>query len=564
MNDKVTRRGFVAGTAAAAGVAAVAGAAGAGMADEAEAGQTGQTGWSWEAGPEAVAEGQITAAGAHDYVVVGAGIAGLSTAASLAENGADVIVLEKTETWSSRGATIAHFGSLNCSRWEAAGVHVDKFDVYRNWDAQNNSRMKPELVWTFLNRSGEALDWAFDVAEKEQGCTINLLGTHYFGEFYPEYYGTCMVVPPEELVAKAKEEGLDLGMGNALHYSLYLHAIDNGAQFVFQTRANQLVQADDGTVTGVLCQDEDGAWVRYDANKGVILATGDCTADEEMNACFSPLMNRCKSVGYIPMGANSGDGQKMQIWAGAKMQETPWPPMIHPQGYGMFLGPFMMTNAYGKRFMNEDTWTQGKSLGILEQPGEVDYGFCVFDGNYSEDLYNTRLIGGGLMWDSVWRVYGDDSTCEDYNATILQMCEVGGYLYQGDTVEEAAAAVAAEYPDFDADAFVAEVARYNELVAAGEDEDYGKRADLLLPIAQPPFYIEKVGPNRMCAPGGALIDAKGEVLKEGDEPIPGLYAVGNCSGGLYAVDYPLVINGNSHGRCITFGYLLGRQLTGVE
>ena len=64
----------------------------------------------------------------------------------------------------------------------------------------------------------------------------------------------------------------------------------------------------------------------------------------------------------------------------------------------------------------------------------------------------------------------------------------------------------------------------------------------------------------MCAPGGALIDAKGEVLKEGDEPIPGLYAVGNCSGGLYAVDYPLVINGNSHGRCITFGYDLGRDL----
>jgi hypothetical protein len=33
-------------------------------------------------------------------------------------------------------------------------------------------------------------------------------------------------------------------------------------------------------------------------------------------------------------------------------------------------------------------------------------------------------------------------------------------------------------------------------------------------------------------------------------------------GDIYAVDYPINIQGNSHGRCLTFGYLLGEHLAG--
>ena len=494
-------------------------------------------------------------------MVVGAGLAGLATAASLAENGGDVLVVEKNTTWASRGSVIAHIGALNTPRWVAAGVEYSKFDVFRDWDVQNGSRMDNAQVWTFLERSGEALEWSLQKAEA-LGGTVELLGSHYFGEKFPEYYGTVMVNASDKMI-ELEGNGIEMGKGNALHFSLYQSSLDNGAQYLWSTPGKQLV-VEDGKVTGIICVNADGDYVRYKATKGVILATGDISGDEEMSACFAPIMNRCQSSMYIPAGMNTGDGQKMAIWAGAKMQDGPWPPMIHPQGYGMFLGPFMCTNSFGQRFMNEDTWTQGKSLGILNQPGNVDYGFCVFDKNYSRDMHATRKIGGGLMWDSVYRVYGNNEPDEMYDERILGMGVDGGFIYQADTLEEAAALVKADYPTFDEDLFLAEVARYNELVAAGEDTDFGKRADLMLPIAEAPFFIEKVGPNKMCAPGGALITGYGQVIDEEENPIEGLYAVGNCSGGLYAVDYPLVINGNSHGRCITFGYLLGRQLTGVE
>ena len=53
--------------------------------------------------------------------------------------------------------------------------------------------------------------------------------------------------------------------------------------------------------------------------------------------------------------------------------------------------------------------------------------------------------------------------------------------------------------------------------------------------------------NRLC------LDENGEVIE-------GLYVLGNIMGDITAVDYPINVAGNSHGRCITFGYLLGHEL----
>lgn len=251
----------------------------------------------------------------------------------------------------------------------------------------------------------------------------------------------------------------------------------------------------------VVASTEDG-YKKFVGRKGIIMATGDISGNGEMCERYSPLMIRCEQSQYIPEGANQGEGQQMGLWIGAKLKEGPFSPMIHPQAYLQLSQSFLFVNTRGNRFMNEDTWGQGKSLGVL----------------------NT----------------------------------------EGNTFEELAEAIAADEPDFDKAAFVAEAERYNELCRNGKDVDFGKRDRLLYEIKNPPYYAAKFGPCRMVAPGGMLINTKSEVLGEDDRPIPGLYAVGNCSGGLYSVDYPLVILGNSHGRCVTFGYLLGRQLTGVE
>ena len=56
----------------------------------------------------------------------------------------------------------------------------------------------------------------------------------------------------------------------------------DGVEFFYSTPAVQLVQGDDGAVTGVVCQNETGDYVQFNASKGVILATGDYQNDAEM------------------------------------------------------------------------------------------------------------------------------------------------------------------------------------------------------------------------------------------------------------------------------------------
>ncbi|MCL1834577.1 MAG: FAD-binding protein, partial [Oscillospiraceae bacterium] len=112
------------------------------------------------------------------------------------------------------------------------------------------------------------------------------------------------------------------------------------------------------------------------------------------------------------------------------------------------------------------------------------------------------------------------------------------------------------------DNLLASVNRYNALVAQGDDVDFGKRSELLTTISEPPFYALKWGPSLLDVFGGAMVDANLNVIGSDSNPIPGLYAVGNVAGGMYAVDYPLLLNGNSYGRALAYCMQLADSLTG--
>ena len=105
------------------------------------------------------------------------------------------------------------------------------------------------------------------------------------------------------------------------------------------------------------------------------------------------------------------------------------------------------------------------------------------------------------------------------------------------------------------------VARYNELVAAGADDDFHKQAEYLFPVEKAPFYAAKVGVALLAIVGGLKVNTDLQVLTAEKQPIEGLYAIGNASGDLYAIDYPINMAGNSNGRALTWGYLIGDILS---
>ena len=202
--------------------------------------------------------------------------------------------------------------------------------------------------------------------------------------------------------------------------------------------------------------------------------------------------------------------------------------------------------------MNEDTWIQAKSIRIMEQPGG-EYAWSVFDSNWADDVARSIPLAGGQFWDDMSRT---DPEWNPESATkVIEGALEAGLAVQADTLEELAAAMGV-----DEAIFLAEVENYNAMYEAGEDTQFHKRAELLSAIQQPPFYALKFGPSLLAMPGGLEINEKLQVLGEGDVPIEGLYAIGNVSGGRYAVDYPVFINGNSHGSAMTWGYVAAENI----
>lgn len=124
----VAASGIAAGTLGLAGCAPQAGPTQSG----APAGKLADTG-SWRTAPEPIAEDQITATKTADVVIIGGGIAGVSTAVSALENGLSVIVLEKNETPRMTGLD---FGCVNPSLVKEAGLGIteeQQYQLVRDW-----------------------------------------------------------------------------------------------------------------------------------------------------------------------------------------------------------------------------------------------------------------------------------------------------------------------------------------------------------------------------------------------------------------------------------------------
>lgn len=542
MSNEISRRGFLTGAAAASAAAVVGGLVGCAPQSASDSSSSTSTaasgGYSWETAPEAITD--IVSTVDCDILVIGAGISGCATACAAAEAGGTVTVVEKTSSYVGRGGG---FGALNSRYMEQVGAVVDKVNAKQHWVAQCASRANENLIVKFFNASEEASNWLLDKADAV-GSMVMVGAFYSHDDVYAEQPGYHMVMGGDGMESPAFV-GAEL---------LYKDAVKAGAEFIFDSPAEQLVTSD-GKVTGAICKGADG-YVQYNANS-VVLCTGDIGGNREMCEAYAPI---CCDYGfersqYTPQGVNTGDGHQMGMWAGAQLQDLPLPTMMHPQAFCWFHGPFLFVNDNGERFMCEDTWVQGKSLAINRQPnGEA---WSVFDANWPTDLTNGLPYGGGMFWDS-FRPYGSDvSLAAEYFAEQIPTYIESGIAYQADTLEDLAKQIGC-----DASAFTATVDRYNGMCAAGEDTDYYKKPVFLTPVKEGPFYALKVGPALLTVTGGLKTDIDFKCLDAEGNAIEGLYALGNVMGDITAVDYPINVAGNSHGRCITYGYLLGRELAG--
>ncbi|MDO5532908.1 FAD-binding protein [Sutterella sp.] len=496
-----------------------------------------------------IAEKDITATIETDILVVGCGSGGMFAVATAAEMGAKVIGIERFSTGTG---VRTHHAALNSRYQKATNVKIDKFDFITMATQYATGHLNQDLVKLFCDESGEVVDWYGDrLAER---------GVELAHEAADEIEGSRYIHYPAG--HKADFTGTDDGKGKRLNGSKILHdyAVAKGARFDYNTRMVKL-EKKEGRVTGVIATNSEGKYVRYVARKGVIVATGGYGLNYAMMEALQPFNLTISGLNGCLPGAH-GDGIRACLWAGARMDET-HSTMIFDRAVlrpGQLPGvetlkkgdaallwslsyPWLKVNKDGKRFFNES----GTYEGILHSDEyQKDHShYCLFDANWAEQAEIMRMQGCARLFPFVNGV-ASGWTVERVRGVMEKLIK-SGHLAKADTIEELA-----EKLGLPPEQLKATVERYNTLCNKHDDEDYGKEPVRMLPVVRPPYYGAKTCGWMLCTMDGIKIDTDMRALDGEGRVIPGLFVVGNDSGGYFANTYPNLVTGMAAGRTATF------------
>ena len=531
--------------------------------------------WSFLKPPDPIPDAKIKETITADVVVLGGGMVGLCAALAAAEKGVSVAVVERRteKDWTHGGSD---FGSVNSKLAKSKGCpDVDPVEFALEFMKQSGNRANPYLVRQYAERGGDTLDWLIKDVSKDildqVEIFMNPFGKGYNGELggYRTWRGTA---------AFRSFEKKTTIWPDAMK-QVIARSIKSGAKWYYGLQAEQLVKTGNA-VTGALAKDADGNYKKFVAKKGVLLALGDFSANDEMCRAYLPELSDAWATGIkkgpgIPgMAAYEGWGHRMGIWAGGQMEIGPHATMGGGASAGGPLGgTFPQFNKLGKRFCNEAAnGSRGTGSQGMRQPKGMLV--AVYDSQWREymeympadhgmvDISNKRQMK--MVEDSMAALKSGPEGGLVISTVPYQLS--GAKVIKADTLEQLADYVG--YKDAAKTTFLAEVKRYNEMAKAGKDTDFGKPAKVLWAIDKPPFYAS-VGSNLAVGVGlvtltGLKINNDQQVVDIEDNPIPGLYAAGNCSGGRYQIQYCTPVAGSSVGIACTLGRIAGETIAAVK
>lgn len=515
----------------------------------------------WEVAPEPIPDSEIDETVDCDIVIVGAGIAGLPASMLAAEQGANVHIVEKAGTYGTARLCTSGF---NAKLQTENGIHYDRKEfISEAWKITNGVQGRMSSYGKWFDNSGPYVDWlqeifqsqGYDlVAQQVNGfkVTNDGIGQQGYESFWTAFASMIYFVDKDG-------KTLDSGVNPDWTGIMAKYAEDHGATFHYNSPAVQLVRDEngEGRVTSVICETEDGSYVKYNASKGILLTTGDFASNKEMMGYYNRSLLKASTA--IAEVKNTGDGHKMGLWVGADIDDfacgdcfpfvgvtldNKRPQSDQTKSYAAVASlPVLMVDCTGRRIAAENLPFQGFSI---------------------PKITSTPDGAAFSVWDSAWESkFPSDYPKGDYlstnTAAQVEIDIEAGTIHKADTLEELA-----EIAGFDKDIFAANVERYNELCEKGEDLDFYKSPLWMTTIDTPPYYVSKHIVSVTSTRGGLKINDQMQVLDKKGLAIPGLYAAGNTAGSFYGNVYPPNIMGTGigHGQC--FGWLAIKDMLGME
>lgn len=551
--------------------------------------------YSFLVAPDPIDESLITETYTSDIVVVGAGISGIPAAAIAAEMGASVRCIEKQSIiCSTRPTGYSAFGSEKLKEQGVMCTEEEKERMVLDVWGGSNATSNQKLVKLWADNSGAFADWLNPIVE-DAGIPVTVGG--FFGyynhnetleeaqeamredplqvhdsyyQFYPlQHQFGSSTVPG---ISMWSQESTEAMYADADWLTpLYNYAVDQGVEFDFNTRGYYLEREegweDDPSkrVTAVIAQVDEDYYVRYEATKGIILATGGFDWDDDMVDAFYPIGLRMCRTWQTWM---TGDGHKMAWWVGGKVDDqytahsmgtcapamymlsedkmtpsesemhvTPWQEWNMPS---TAMAPCLWVNNNGERFINEEVGYFMSMTRIDAQPEHMYWG--VWDSEWQtkiEPHHMDRIMDGN-----------DD---EERMAANVE----AGMAIMADTIDELIEQMGLD--DDAAETFKETLENYNAMCEAGEDSEFYKPSEYLSTVDTPPYYAAQMGGSWMTTCGGVVVDTDLHVLDTNDKVIPGLYAGGNPAGGFYGNIYSPQIPMSLSGHSMTLSWLAAQN-----
>ena len=508
-----------------------------------------------------------------DILIVGAGNGGMFAAAYAAANGLNFRVIEQNANVQD---TRHWYGAVDSAAAKEAGEPAtDKAKLLSEISRYASGKCDQRVVKTWINESAAMHDFMRSILEDKYGWVCDFTsGSEAAWPTENAEHNTDYLFPVQEHNYMASESA----SGLARNELLLQYIQELGYDVDFKTSLAKLEKNSEGRITGIIAQStEDDHFIRYNANKGVLLACGGFPGNPYMMEQLDPLGTSVTTAcSYSP--ADKGYGIRAAVWAGANLDKEA-APMLFDRGvvapgvdggyvdsdtafggkafpgkirqYNPGTQPFLKVNRNGERFANESCPYNDIVYAAAHQPGRVYAQIC--DANILEDAKRFHTIGCSAQTRNLG---------EDYFAKQVENGEKEGCFFKADTIEELADKMG--FTGAAKDTFLATVERYNELYDKQNDEDFGKPAYRLSAIRTAPFYGCWLGASLLCTEQGIAINDKGQALDNDNKPMPGLYVTGDMSGSFFANNYPCLMAGVAMGRTLTYAIKAIKQMGGLE
>ena len=518
-------------------------------------------------------EAAITETVDTDILIVGAGNGGMFAAAYAAANGLNFRVIEQNANVQDPRHW---YGAVDSAAAKEAGEPAtDKAKLLSEISRYASGKCDQRVVKTWINESAAMHDFMRSILEDKYGWVCDFTsGSEAAWPAENAEHNTDYLYPVQEHNYMASESASGLPRNELLLQ--YIQEL--GYDVDFKTSLAKLEKNSEGRITGIIAQStEDDHFIRYNANKGVLLACGGFPGNPYMMEQLDPLGTSVTTAcSYSP--ADKGYGIRAAVWAGANLDKEA-APMLFDRGvvapgvdggyvdsdsafggkafpgkirqYNPGTQPFLKVNRNGERFANESCPYNDIVYAAAHQPGRVYAQIC--DANILEDAKRFHTIGCSAQTRNGGEKYIQGKMDEAIEA---------GALFKCDTLDELADKMG--FTGATKDTFLATVERYNELYDKQNDEDFGKPAYRLSAIRTAPFYGCWLGASLLTTEQGIAINEKGQALDNNNQPMEGLYITGDMSGSFFANNYPCLMAGVAMGRTLTFAMKAVKQMAGLD